>query len=255
MSIVEVSRLFLSLTLIMSNEVLLPFTRLSSLLTKTKNILVEQTGDHYAVATIKVYAGGPYELNIDYCNSDEGMSPLFYVSFDYEGDEDPNTYTGVSLSKTIKDKFKAAGYLSELQTEGVYVENSEIQRLEDIVNSLDEECCSAEFQRMAPAHIVNPYTKVHKKEVLGESSHTRKVSVDSSSDYDVPFPKDAIWISPSGLFFVRKVNGSYFLYDDPSKEEFASFSTLAAAKNYVEELESDGFEIELKPWEDPENYM
>jgi hypothetical protein len=45
------------------------------------------------------------------------------------------------------------------------------------------------------------------------------------------------------------------LYDDPSKEEFASFSTLAAAKNYVEELESDGFEIELKPWEDPENYM
>jgi len=239
----------------MSNEILLSFTDVPRLLTKAKNALVEQTGDHYATATIKVYVGGPYELNIDYCNSDEGMSPLFYVGFAYEGDDDPNIYTGTSLLKTIKDKFKAAGYLNELQVDGVYVEDSEIQALENIIKGLDEECCSAEFQRMAPAHIVNPYTKVHKKEVLGESSHTRKVSVGSSSDYDVSFPKDAIWISPSGLFFVRKVNGSYFLYDDPSKEEFASFSTLAAAKNYVEELESDGFEIELKPWEDPENYM
>lgn len=241
----------------MSNEVLLPFTRLSSLLTKAKNVLVEQTGDHYAVATIKVYAGGPYELIIDYCNSNQGMSPLFYVSFDYEGDEDPNTYTGVSLSKTIKDKFKAAGYLSELQTEGVYVENSEIQRLEDIVNSLEEECCSAEFQRMAPARVVNlfgPNAKVHKKSRLGESEHTRKVPVDFSDEYDTPFPEDAVWISPSGLFFVRKVNGSYFLYDDPAKAEFADFPTLEAAKKYVKSLESDGFDVELNPWEDPENY-
>ena len=239
----------------MSDEILLSFTDVSRLLTKAKNALVEQTGDYYATVTIKVYAGGPYELNIDYCNSDEGMAPLFYVSFVYEGDDDPNIYTGTSLLKTIKDKFKATGYLSELQTEGVYVENSEIQVLEDVIKELNEECCSAEFQRMAPAHVVNPYTKVHKRKILGESSHIRKVSVGSSGNYDVPFPKDAVWISPSGLFFVRKVNDSYFLYDDPSKEEFASFSTLAAAKDCVEELENDGFEIELKPWEDPENYM
>lgn len=91
-------------------------------------------------------------------------------------------------------------------------------------------------------------------EALEESDHTRRVQVDSSDKYDVPFPEDAAWISPSGLFFVRKVNGSYFLYDDPAKAEFADFPTLEAAKRYVKDIEKEGFDVELNPWEDPENY-
>lgn len=91
-------------------------------------------------------------------------------------------------------------------------------------------------------------------EALEESDHTRRVHVDSSDKYDVPFPEDAAWISPSGLFFVRKVNGSYFLYDDPAKAEFADFPTLEAAKRYVKDIEKEGFDVELNPWEDPENY-
>lgn len=91
-------------------------------------------------------------------------------------------------------------------------------------------------------------------EALEESDHTRRIKVDSSDKYDVPFPEDAAWISPSGLFFVRKVNGSYFLYDDPAKAEFADFPTLEAAKRYVKDIEKEGFDVELNPWEDPENY-
>lgn len=254
------------------------YATLATLLRKAKNQKVKQTGDHYATVTVKGYAGGPQELNIDYCNSDEGMPPLFYVSFAYEDEEDPDTHIGQSLYDTIKEKFTDAGYKKEMQAEGLYVEQGEIQRLEDIANGqgflFDEECCSAEFQRMAPTnamHLFGPNAKVHKKDSLGKkdkynrlgesekiaySKHTKRVPVDFSAKYDTPFPEDAIWISPSGLFFVREVNdGVYFLYDDPAKAEFADFPTLEAAKDYVESLEREGSEVELNPWEDPINSL
>lgn len=161
---------------------LVRYATLSSLLRKAKNQEVKKTGDHYATATVKAYAGGPYELNIDYCNSDEGMTPLFYVSFAYECEEDDDFCIGESLYGAIKEKFKSTGYSEEMQAEGLYVENSEIQRLEDIANGqgflFDEECCSAEFQRMAPTnamHLFGPTAKIHKKDSLGKKDKYNKL--------------------------------------------------------------------------------
>lgn len=161
---------------------LVGYAKLSSLLRKAKNQEVKKTGDHYATVTVKAYAGGPYELNIDYCNSDEGMAPLFYVSFACEDEEDDDFVIGESLYGAIKGKFKDTGYLEEMQAEGLYVENSEIQRLEDIANGqgflFDEECCSAEFQRMAPTnamHLFGPNAKIHKKDSLGKKDKYNKL--------------------------------------------------------------------------------
>jgi len=108
--------------------------------------------------------------------------------------------------------------------------------------------------RIAKRRVYEAKRKLGETLALREGDHTRRVRVDSSDKYDVSFPKDAVWISPSGLFFVRKVNGSYFLYDDPAKAEFADFPTLEAAKRYVKDIEKEGFDVELNPWEDPENY-
>lgn len=260
-------------------EDLVRYATLSSLLRKAKNQKVKQTGDHYATVTVKGYAGGPYELNIDYCNSDEGMTPLFYVSFAREAEDDDDFCIGESLYGAIKEKFKSAGYLEEMQAEGLNVEAAEIQRLEDIANGqgflFDEECCSAEFQRMAPTnamHLFGPNAKIHKKDSLGKknkynklgesqpkiaySKHTMRVPVDTSVHYETPYPEDALWISPTGLFFVRKMNDAcYFLYDDPAKSEIADFPTLEDAKEEALRIEREGSEVELNPWEDPMNYL
>lgn len=156
-------------------EDLVRYATLSSLLRKAKNQKVKQTGDHYATVTVKGYAGGPYEIKISYCNSDEGMSPLFYVSFVREDEVDDDFCIGESLYSAIKEKFKSAGYLEEMQAESLYVEQGEIQKLEDIANGqgflFDEECCSAEFQRMAPTnamHLFGPSAKIHRKDSLGK---------------------------------------------------------------------------------------
>ena len=75
-----------------------------------------------------------------------------------------------------------AGYLEEMQAEGLNVEAAEIQRLEDIANGqgflFDEECCSAEFQRMAPTnamHLFGPNAKIHKKDSLGKKDKYNKL--------------------------------------------------------------------------------
>ena len=161
---------------------LVRYATLSSLLRKAKNQKVKQTGDHYATVTVKGYAGGPYEIKISYCNSDEGMAPLFYVSFAREAEDDDDFCIGESLYGAIKEKFKSAGYLEEMQAEGVSVETAEIQKLEDIANGqgflFDEECCSAEFQRMAPTnamHLFGPSAKIHRKDSLGKKNKYNKL--------------------------------------------------------------------------------
>lgn len=113
---------------------LVQFAELSSLLRKAKDQKVKQTGDHYADVDVKAYCGGPFELKISYSNSDEGEPAFFYVTFDYEDDEDRNPSIEIRLYNAIKDKFRKAGLLKEMQTEGLHVESSEIQKLEDIVN-------------------------------------------------------------------------------------------------------------------------
>lgn len=113
---------------------LVQFAELSSLLRKAKDQKVKQTGDHYADVDVKAYCGGPFELKISYSNSDEGEPAFFYVTFDYEDDEDRNPSIEIRLYNAIKDKFRKAGLLKEMQTEGLHVENSEIQKLEDIAN-------------------------------------------------------------------------------------------------------------------------
>ena len=113
---------------------LVQFAELSSLLRKAKDQKVKQTGDHYAEVDVKAYCGGPFELKISYSNSDEGEPAFFYVTFDYEDDEDRNPSIEIRLYNAIKDKFRKAGILKEMQTEGLHVESSEIQKLEDIVN-------------------------------------------------------------------------------------------------------------------------
>lgn len=113
---------------------LVQFVELSSLLRKAKDQKVKQTGDHYAEVAVKAYCGGPFELKISYSNSDEGEPAFFYVTFDYEDDEDRNPSIEIRLYNAIKDKFRKAGLLKEMQTEGLHVESSEIQKLEDIAN-------------------------------------------------------------------------------------------------------------------------
>lgn len=161
---------------------LVRYATLSSLLRKAKNQKVKQTGDHYATVTVKGYTGGPFEIKINYCNSDAGMSPLFYVSFVREDEDDDDFCIGESLYSAIKEKFKSAGYLKEMQAEGVSVETAEIQKLEDIANGqgflFDEECCSAEFQRMAPTnamHLFGPSAKIHRKDSLGKKDKYNKL--------------------------------------------------------------------------------
>lgn len=113
---------------------LVQFAELSSLLRKAKDQKVKQTGDHYADVDVKAYCGGPFELKISYSNSDEGEPAFFYVTFDYEDDEDRNPSIEIRLYNAIKDKFRKAGLLKEMQTEGLHVESSEIQKLEDIAD-------------------------------------------------------------------------------------------------------------------------
>lgn len=113
---------------------LVRYATLSSLLRKAKDQKVKQTEDHYAEVSVKAYCGGPFELKISYANSDEDEPAFFYVTFDYEDDEDRKPSIEIRLYDAIKGKFREAGLLKEMQAEGLHVESSEIQKLEDIAN-------------------------------------------------------------------------------------------------------------------------
>lgn len=113
---------------------LVRYATLSSLLRKAKDQKVKQTEDHYAEVSVKAYCGGPFELKISYANSDEDEPAFFYVTFDYEDDEDRKPSIEIRLYDAIKGKFREAGLLKEMQAEDLHVESSEIQKLEDIAN-------------------------------------------------------------------------------------------------------------------------
>lgn len=225
---------------------LVRYATLSSLLRKAKNQKVKQTGDHYATVTVKGYAGGPYEIKINYCNSDAGMSPLFYVSFVREDEDDDDFCIGESLYSAIKEKFKSAGYLKEMQAEGVSVETAEIQKLEDIANGqgflFDEECCSAEFQKMAPTnamHLFGPSAKIHRKDSLGKKNKYNKLGEGKKSfkEWRANSADEALkWIDSELDTLEMNVNlliesESARYEDDPEVENI--ISAIRSSFNYI----------------------
>lgn len=115
---------------------------LGSLLRKARTAKEKASDDMYAEVSISnCYCGGGFEWMISYSGSDEGMPPLYYLTFLYEDDDfDGDVYTGINLRETILEAFKAMGYMSELKENGypsnleIYVPVSEIHRLEDIAN-------------------------------------------------------------------------------------------------------------------------